>query len=74
MKKSSRNRYAMWQSIWLDTIRRDLISRDNGAFAKMKRTVEARLRSLPHRRRQYVGVDSLQRYGFRSSFVLCCSG
>jgi len=48
---------AMGQSIWLDYIRRDLISRGNGAFANMKRTVEARPCSLPHRRRQYVSVD-----------------
>jgi hypothetical protein len=37
-----------------------------------KPTVEARLCSLAHGRRQYVSVDSLHRYGFRSFFVLRC--
>jgi hypothetical protein len=69
-----RELHAMGQSIWLDYIRRDLISRGNGVFTNMKRTVEARPCSLPHGHRQYVSVDSLQRYGFRSSFVLCGSG
>jgi hypothetical protein len=60
--------HAVGQSIWLDHIRRDLISRGNRAFANMKPTVEARLCSRPHRSRQYGSVDSLQRYGFRSFF------
>ncbi len=59
MKENTlRKLHAMGQSVWLDTIRRDLISRGNGAFANMQQTVDARLCSLPDRPRQYVGVDS----------------
>ena len=68
-----RKLHAMDQSIWFDYFRRDLISRGNGAFANMKPTVAARLCSLPHRRRQYVSVDSLQRYGFRARIANCLS-
>jgi hypothetical protein len=69
-----RKLHAMDQSIWPEYIRRDLIRRGNGAFANIKRTIEVRPCSLPHRRWQYVSVNSLQRGGFRSYFVLCCSG
>jgi hypothetical protein len=48
------------------------LCRGNGVFANMKPTTEAKLCSLPHRRWRYVSVDSLQRYGFRISFVLRC--
>ena len=37
----------------------------------MKPTVEARLCSLPHRLRQYVPVDSLQRYGQAVDSLTC---
>jgi len=39
----------------------------------LRRAVGARPCSLPHRRRQYVSVDSLQPYGFRARIPNCLS-
>jgi len=45
--------------------------RGSGAFANMKAIVKARLCSLPHRRQQYVSLNSLQWHRLRSSLLSC---
>jgi hypothetical protein len=44
------------------------LCRRNDGSADMKAPVEPRLRSLPHRRRQYVSLDSPDRCGFQIVF------